>query len=174
MILLLIKVFYFSLSYPCTSGDDPITKGDNGLVLSLSLHKRGWSRHCNSSPRIQVVIPAQAGMILFLFRLDSYGSCYPCTSGDDPGMNRQQDEILGLSLHKRGWSRKICLCRYWLGVIPAQAGMILENFNQEYYKTSYPCTSGDDPGLTVVFNFMPWLSLHKRGWSYKNPHMIRL
>ena len=48
-------------------------------------------------------------------------------------------------------------------VIPAQAGMILDHFQNQYHFCSYPCTSGDDPTKAWREAFPKALSLHKRG-----------
>ena len=48
-------------------------------------------------------------------------------------------------------------------VIPAQAGMILLVVEKGNEIISYPCTSGDDPKLILVYVHKLWLSLHKRG-----------
>ena len=35
-------------------------------------------------------------------------------------------------------------------------------------RLGYPCTSGDDPDLLLEHRVSFWLSLHKRGWSWKH------
>ena len=48
------------------------------------------------------VIPAQAGMILSSGKIPNFYNGYPCTSGDDPTIEKVEDADSKLSLHKRG------------------------------------------------------------------------
>ena len=138
-------------SYPCTSGDDPEHWKGIYQPLWLSLHKRGWSQSDVKELNCLLVSPAQAGMILIDQYLALSVSCYPCTSGDDPGW---LDGIVGideLSLHKRGWS---CFNSKFVQnkkVIPAQAGMILAHYIKLLIRLGYPCTSGDDPSTYLDY-----------------------
>ena len=91
--------------------------------------------------------------------------CYPCTSGDDPATHIFFFPITQLSLHKRGWSWNERSKSIKVGVIPAQAGMILVYWFNYVQTCSYPCTSGDDPEMKGVKVSKWGLSLHKRGWS---------
>ena len=104
MIPVVLAPVITSTSYPCTSGDDPITSYNSLSFFPLSLHKRGWSYLLNLFYTWLIVIPAQAGMILnWSFIIKSIIS-YPCTSGDDPARKIKSRIIGMLSLHKRGWS----------------------------------------------------------------------
>ncbi len=51
---------------------------------------------------IQMVIPAQAGMIPNLLEILMAEKSYPCTSGDDPMLETHELGKKELSLHKRG------------------------------------------------------------------------
>ena len=105
-------------------------------------------------------------MILLLRSLQTHCRCYPCTSGDDPITLTWRDGYLELSLHKRGWSLSASSMSNQTPVIPAQAGMILNNYFLSSKKGSYPCTSGDDPAWAKHEIQSSKLSLHKRGWSW--------
>ena len=133
--------------------------------MQLSLHKRGWSCSSQTSSNTLRVIPAQAGMILPYIVTYIWRRGYPCTSGDDPETLGTINDLLKLSLHKRGWSWNPACEWYRRKVIPAQAGMILTSAMPWNASLSYPCTSGDDPAFRWNEKVLGWLSLHKRGWS---------
>ena len=165
MILNNYHTLKLSISYPCTSGDDPTGGNVMNLKVKLSLHKRGWSCLNYGLETNTIVIPAQAGMILSDREIIESWAGYPCTSGDDPTWWSLSYDILKLSLHKRGWSWILWLQFPKSGVIPAQAGMILFKKWLTISLRGYPCTSGDDPDVLAVHIQRRWLSLHKRGWS---------
>ena len=77
---------YIESSYPCTSGDDPMSCQSIEYFQWLSLHKRGWSCNIHPFQRVYNVIPAQAGMIPTFDWSILLRMCYPCTSGDDPNI----------------------------------------------------------------------------------------
>ena len=136
--------------YPCTSGDDPEYLNDAETLEKLSLHKRGWSWNCEKRYQGHTVIPAQAGMILRIAMINLFINGYPCTSGDDPEQLENYENLIAVSLHKRGWSRVSKRGRHARTVIPAQAGMIPCKAVTGLHVSGYPCTSGDDP-ICIVF-----------------------
>ena len=125
--------------YPCTSGDDPRRICGFRSPSLLSLHKRGWSLAVYTFDDVITVIPAQAGMIPGYRDYIQLKECYSCTSGDDPTKVVVKGDSNQLSLHKRGWSRNSNALSNAMGVIPAQAGMILIPINGMLKNSNYPC-----------------------------------
>ena len=166
MILHTEAVWLANFCYPCTSGDDPMAMKKGTVIVTLSLHKRGWSWTRWTSFQAWRVIPAQAGMILRSNEGGARELGYPCTSGDDPIRLLAIVQCQILSLHKRGWSCFVAILHQFFPVIPAQAGMIQSHNHKPHLICSYPCTSGDDPRCASISSCLKALSLHKRGWSW--------
>ena len=112
-----------------------------------------------------IVVPAQAGMILYSPIYSSSKSRCTRTSGDDPtplSITLSKDSLYP---HKRGWSHNQ-LCKFHLiTVVPAQAGMILTYDLSSIGIFCCTRTSGDDPSYLYLFSYLLWLYPHKRGWS---------
>ena len=67
--------------------------------------------------------------------------------------------------HTRGWSLNNHLSFIISSVIPAHAGMILEQNNKMCLKRCYTRTRGDDPVFSSIGSKFSSLYPHTRGWS---------
>ena len=96
------------------------------------------------------------------FRVKSYTR----TRGDDPARNLDLRDYCLLYPHTRGWSQLRGSLGKSAKVIPAHAGMILQNILLIVHLFRYTRTRGDDPGVYESNDKLEALYPHTRGWSY--------
>ena len=151
--------------YTRTRGDDPLLISHFQTLYALYPHTRGWSYNAQSLLVLVQVIPAHAGMILFLLLLQIKPCRYTRTRGDDPECWLYNVVLCKLYPHTRGWSWSEYFGADILSVIPAHAGMILSWWAKHYQTTRYTRTRGDDPLPKRKQSWVNKLYPHTRGWS---------
>ena len=154
------------IRYPRECGGDPATDKNNCPVHLLSPRMRGWSYRETFLNIDMLVIPANAGVILYRIRITIKQVCYPRECGGDPCQFIKCKFWDTLSPRMRGWSctqepyERCCI------VIPANAGVILTSVQLKRWSMSYPRECGGDPDSFIMIFFWLLLSPRMRGWSW--------
>ena len=151
--------------YPRECGGDPVPINFEMDDNRLSPRMRGWSWICQVFCRVWTVIPANAGVILIVNSTWIVPKSYPRECGGDPDKCIFQIFQTKLSPRMRGWSCIYKLFPVSTKVIPANAGVILNQVRDDMNSMCYPRECGGDPQLFDRYLFLRTLSPRMRGWS---------
>ena len=154
------------LSSTRNRGDDPDYRVGGRVQKTFYPQPRGWSfgGYCHKS--YFEVLPATAGMILLWdMRLSSL-SRSTRNRGDDPIKPNIRFKTSLFYPQPRGWSSLPLAWWFWLWVLPATAGMILDNDFKSQFHDRSTRNRGDDPNRVGVIIYCSLFYPQPRGWSY--------
>ena len=133
------------------SGGDPKQIKNTELASEWFPHERGWSLRVCDCTQWRVVVPAWAGVILYIWPVRSYSRSGSRMSGGDPVITADVHEDERWFPHERGWSHEsVCTAVAEL-VVPAWArwALTLKGFWLNKYfngidlleRSRYACSS---------------------------------
>ncbi len=160
------------LSSPCARICSPRSGGDGPTPTKppfpssqFSPLRRGWSEQILDKCPVQIVLPAQAGMVRLIRCVRASSSCSPRSGGDGPRGTHHPEEGARFSPLRRGWSGAGHAGQARRTVLPAQAGMVPPGFRSDTLPLCSPRSGGDGPVLFVFRTAASKFSPLRRGWS---------
>ena len=149
---------------PCTRRDGPDRLSPSRADSRFSLHAQGWPVSDGTNGSCLVVLPARAGMALFIGASSSLFLCSPCTRRDGPDSQTPTWTPVPFSLHAQGWPVVVVVLVLVVVVLPARAGMSLSGTNSRARSGCSPCTRKDGPHHGLLISSVTKFSLHAQEW----------
>ena len=152
---------------PCTRRDGPIAYLPSIRVPMFSLHAQGWPSASEPHNLGTAVLPARAGMALFVASRKPRTVRSPCTRRDGPCQVTTGHRVHKFSLHAQGWPLASQPHNPAPSVLPARAGMARWDAVVRYGGLGSPCTRRDGPVSRSPRPHSSSFSLHAQGWPVR-------